>query len=113
MPMLNGALMEHRMPLLSDKPTQDTKLDLIRSKGISLSQESLGGMLELDQPKVQMNQSKWRAANRLTPKGRAHVRERVVGDVRQHIAMRARLLELGYLKEPVMWRSAAAEAYVP
>jgi hypothetical protein len=107
LPMLNGALMELQRPLLSDKLTQDTKLDLVKSKGISLSQESLGGMLGLEQPKVQMNQTKWRAANRLTPKGLAYVRERVVGDVRQHMAIRARLRELGYLNPPRIWRSTS------
>jgi hypothetical protein len=51
----------------------------------------------------------------LTPEGRALARERVVGDVRQHIEMRARLLELGYLGHPKVWKSgsAQAEVYVP
>jgi hypothetical protein len=114
-PMLNGALMECRMPVLPDKLVQDTKLALPRSKGISLSQESLGAMLRLDHAKEQMNQSKWRAANRLTPEGLTEVRRRVVGDVKQHMALRQELLDLGYLGAPTMWRSgmAQAEAYVP
>jgi hypothetical protein len=72
-------------------------------------------MFRLDAPKVQMNQTKWRAANRLTPEGLAEVRARVVGDVRQHIQMRAKLLEMGYLAPPRIWRSGVAkvEAYVP
>ena len=115
LPMVNGAMMELGMAPLGDKPTQDTKLDLMRSKGISLSQESLGAMLNLEQPKVQMNQHKWRAANRLTAEGLASVRERVTGDVRQHIALRAELLRLGYLSGGVKWKSGvSAEAvYVP
>jgi hypothetical protein len=115
LPMLNGALMECRMAPLPDKLVQDTKIDLMRSKGISLSQESLGAMFRLDHAKVVMNQIKWRAANRLTPEGLAEVRQRVMGDVRQHIALRRELLELGYLAPPTMWRSGAAktEAYVP
>jgi hypothetical protein len=115
LPMVNGALVECGMPSLQDKLVQDTKTDLIALKGISKSQESLGSMFRLDQPKVQMNQTKWRAANRLTPEGLAEVRERVVGDVRQHIAMRQRLLDLGYLAGPRVWRSGVAkvEAYVP
>jgi hypothetical protein len=115
LPMLNGALMECRMAPLPDKLVQDTKIDLMRSKGISLSQESLGAMFRLDHAKVQMNQIKWRAANRLTPEGLAEVRQRVMGDVRQHIALRRELLELGYLAPATMWRSGAAksEAYVP
>jgi hypothetical protein len=44
LPMINGALMECRLPVLGDKRVSDTKTDLIRSKGISLSQESLGAM---------------------------------------------------------------------
>jgi hypothetical protein len=115
LPMINGALMECQLPALQDKLVQDTKTDLIRAKGISRSQESLGAMLRLEQPKVQMNQSKWRAANRLSPGGLQLVRERVEGDVRQHIAMRRELDALGYLSAPKLWRggSAKVESYVP
>ena len=115
LPMINGALMECRMPPLPDKLVQDTKVDLMRSKGLSLSQESLGAMFRLDHEKVVMNQSKWRAANRLTPEGLAEVRHRVTGDVRQHISLRKELLALGYLAPPQMWRSGAGrtDTYVP
>jgi hypothetical protein len=115
LPMLNGALMEEQLPALGDKLVQDTKTDLIRAKGISRSQESLGAMFRLEQPKVQMNQSKWRAANRLTPEGLALVRERVIGDVKQHMAMRLELAALGYLSPPRTWKSGTAkvEGYTP
>ena len=115
LPMLNGALMECGMATLGDKLVQDTKTHLIRSKGISLSQESLGAMFRLDHQKVVMNQSKWRAANRLTPGGLTEVRHRVTGDVRQHIDLRRELLARGYLAPPKMWRSGAApvETYTP
>ena len=115
LPMVNGALIEMGMPALQDKLVQDTKVHLVRAKGISRSQESLGAMLQLDAPKVQMNQAKWRAANRLTADGLALVRERVVGDVRQHIEMRRQLLEAGYLAAPKLWRSGTArlEQYTP
>ena len=113
LPMINGALMEQGMSALGDKLTCDTKLDLMRSKGLSLSQESLGAMFRLAEQKVSMNQIKWRAANRLTKAGRAFVRERVAGDVQQHIALRQRLLDGGYLAPAKVWRSgsARAEAY--
>lgn len=115
LPMLNGALMECGMPTLADKCTQDTKLDLIRSKGLSLSQESLSAMFRLEHQKQTMNQAQWRAANRLTPTGIAEVTRRVSGDVQQHIELRQRLLDLGYLREPRIWKSgsARAEAYTP
>jgi hypothetical protein len=115
LPMLNGALIECGMPPLGDKLVQDTKVHLMRAKGISKSQESLGAMFNLDAPKVSMNQSKWRAANRLTPEGLKDVRERVVGDVRQHMELRRVLLDRGLLAPPKLWRSGASpvEAYTP
>lgn len=114
LPMINGALMECGLPLLSDVLVQDTKLDLIRSKGLSLSQESLAAMFRLEHQKQSMNQSQWRSANRLTPEGLAEVKRRVVGDVRQHIELRQRLLDLGYLGAPKIWRSTSdLPEYVP
>ena len=115
LPMVNGALTEYQLPALGDKLSHDTKLDLVRRQGLSGSQENLGVMLGLEHGKVKMDQRKWRDANRLTPEGLAAVRERVVGDVQQHIEMRRRLLDLGYLAAPVMWKSGvhAAEEYTP
>ena len=115
LPMVNGALTEYQLPPLPDKLTCDTKLDLIRRQGLSGSQESIGAMLGLAHDKVKMNQATWRAANRLTPEGLQAVRQRVVGDVQQHIEMRGRLLRLGYLAPPVLWKGGASpvEAYTP
>jgi hypothetical protein len=115
LPMVNGALMEHHLDVLRDKLTQDTKLELPRRSGLSMSQESLGTMLRLEHQKVQMNQGKWRSANRLEPEGLKEVRARVTGDVTQHIEMRAELLALGYLGTPKLWRSGTAreEEYTP
>jgi hypothetical protein len=115
LPLVNGAMTEYELPPLSDKLSQDTKLDLVRRHGLSGSQESLGAMLRLEHPKVQMNQQRWRDANRLTPDGIALSKERVIGDVRQHIEMRHRLLDLGYLAPPVVWKSGvhATTEYQP
>jgi hypothetical protein len=112
---VNGALTEYGLPVLGDKLSQDTKIDLVRRAGLSGSQENIGAMLRLLHPKVKMDQAKWRDANRLTPEGIALTRQRVVGDVQQHIEMRAKLLELGYLAPPKMWRSgnAQVEQYTP
>ena len=76
-PMVMGALTEYGLPTLEDKLTQDTKLDLVKRQGLSGSQENLGAMLRLEHSKVHMDQTRWRAANRLTPEGLAAVRERV------------------------------------
>jgi hypothetical protein len=116
LPLVSGALTEYQMAPLGKKMSQDTKIDLLRFSGLSKSQESLGAMLGLSHPKVQMNQAKWRAANRLEPEGLAYVRERVTGDVLQHIEMRQKLLELGYLGPARLWESNSQEplvAYAP
>jgi hypothetical protein len=115
LPMINGAMMEFKLPPLPNKRIRDTKIHLMKSKGISLSQESLGAMWRIEQAKVQMNQAKWRAANRLTPEGLAEVKARVVGDVRQHIEILRTAMACGYLCPATEWRSGTArpEAYVP
>lgn len=116
LPLLAAGLIEYQMPALSDKLVSDTKTHLIKRHGLSGSQENIGAILGLAKPKIGMNQATWRAANRLTPEGLELVRERVVGDVKQHIEMRAKLVELGYISGPKLWRSKStqpAAAYTP
>lgn len=103
---INGGLLELGYGPLSPKLYSDTKTHLKRAKGVSKSQESLGAMFELDAPKVQMNQSKWRTANRLTPEGIALTKERVLGDVTQHMELRAALVARNWLKPPGLWTPA-------
>lgn len=109
LPMLNGALVEFGMPVLADKFVIDTKTNFIKTKGISLSQESLGAMMRLEHSKVQMNQARWRAANRLTRHGLALVKKRVVGDVQQHVEMLRELTAKGYLSAPRKWRTGSSQ----
>jgi hypothetical protein len=115
LPLVNAMLMENQMATLGDKLAQDTKTDLVRRGGISASQENMAAMLCLAHDKVKMNQAKWWAANRLQPEGLQLARERVVGDIQQHMEMRAKLLELGYLCAPKKWSGGAApaESYTP
>lgn len=115
-PLMCGALSEYGLPMLADKWTHDTKLDLVSRHGMSGSQENIGSMLGLKHDKVQMDQARWRSANRLTKSGLALAKKRVVGDVQMHIEMRAKLLELGYLSKPKRWSSRVssdAAVYTP
>ena len=115
-PLMCGARSEYGLPMLADKWTHDTKMDLVSRHGMSGSQENIGSMLGLEHDKVQMNQTLWRSANRLTKAGLALAKKRVVGDVQQHIEMRKKLLSLGYLARPKKWSSRVvgpAAAYVP
>lgn len=104
LPILNGALLEFELPLLTPKLTSDTKMDLVRKKDLSASQEALAAMYGLPEPKHSMNQTQWREANRLTPEGIEQTRKRVVDDVIQHKALRVKLIEAKALKAPKMWK---------
>lgn len=104
LPIINGALMEYGLYPLGPKLTSDTKLDLIKRDGLSMSQESLAAMYGLEAPKHHMTQQEWRDANRLTPEGFEKTRKRVVSDVIQHKQLRAALIEYGCLKAPKIWK---------
>lgn len=115
LPNVNAALHEYGIEGLGPKWSVDTKLDLVRRQGQSNSQESLAAMLGLEHPKVQMNQAKWRAANRLTPEGIALAKERVVGDIDQHIEMLGELRRRGMVGAGKLWTPlrGGASRYTP
>jgi len=102
--ILNGALLEEGLSPLPPKLVCDTYADLKKKGGVSGSQENLAKMLNVKSSKVGMSQADWREANRLTPEGIVKTRRRVVGDVKQHIALRRELLKRNWLKPPSMWR---------
>jgi hypothetical protein len=103
LPLLAGALLEYGLPPLSEKLVSDTKCDLVKRKHLSASQENLAAALGIAAPKVTMSNHDWREANRLTPIGLEKTYARVVGDVRQHVALRQRLIELDLLGPARMW----------
>jgi len=103
LPIVNGALLEHGLPQLGSKLTSDTKLDLVRFSDLAKSQEALGAMLGLEHAKVGMSQTDWRDGNRLTQTGILRTRERVVGDVEQHVELRAALIARDMLGAPRWW----------
>lgn len=100
---IQGALVEFGMPILQPKLVSDTKEHLIGFTGISKSQENLCLYLGIESPKEHMNEFTWRQANRLTDEGLQETKRRVVGDVRQHMDLRAELVSRGLLKPPKYW----------
>jgi hypothetical protein len=102
--ILNGALLEEGLSPLPPKMVCDTYTHLKRKGGVSGSQENLAKMLGVRVRKQGMSQADWREANRLTPEGIDKTRRRVVGDVKQHIALRRELLKREWLKPPQVWR---------
>lgn len=109
LPVLNGACERLGLPVFGSKLTQDTKLDYVTAQGISKSMENLGAMYELKHPKVSMNTASWGAANMLLPHGIEATKKRVVGDVREHIELRAEMLRRGVLGPAKPWGAAVAE----
>ena len=103
LPLLSGALVRLGQPPLGKKLTQDTKLDAFKRTGMSMSQENLGAMFELEHPKYPMNTALWGMANMLLPEGIALTKKRVVADVEQHVEMRDAMLAQDSLGPPRLW----------
>ena len=118
LPIINGALYELGMPLLSSKMTCDTKLDMFKKSDVPATQEFLLDTLHVCDiygnpvKKYHMSQTMWREANRLTKAGIQETVKRVSSDVYDHIALRKRMLELGMLRPPTMWNPGGGEADV-
>ena len=104
LPTINSAMLDNGLPPLGPKLAQDTKNDLLKLQGLSKSQASLAETLGLELGKEGMSQKQWREANRLRPGGIRETRRRVMGDVEQHIQLRAALAERGWLSPPRVWR---------
>jgi len=103
LPLINGTCVRLKVSVMKNKLVHDTKNDLIVMQGLSKSQENLGAMLELEHKKIKMDTMKWEVANTLSVEGRKAAKERVVGDVNQHIEFRAELMERGALLPPRLW----------
>jgi hypothetical protein len=103
LPIIQGELVEFGLEMLGPKMVQDTKIDLLKFKGISKSQENLAGALGVPAAKFHMTNDMWRSANRLEPEGIELTRKRVVDDVKQHMKLRLALLKAGALGPPQLW----------
>lgn len=106
LPVLCGAMVELGLAPLGEKLTCDTKIDLVKHKHLSASQENLCEALGIatKTAKFHMSNAKWREANRLTPKGLKLTRERCVSDVLQHMRLRDLLVARDLLCAPSTWR---------
>jgi hypothetical protein len=101
LPNINGGMLEFGLKPLGPKLVCDTKQDLVKMQGISLSQESIGDIVGTTTRKYHMTQAMWRAANRFEQT--ELTKTRVVEDVRMHQQMRLKLQELKMLSPPRMW----------
>lgn len=104
LPILQAWLLRLELPSLPPILTSDTLKDYPRRKDLSASLENLAAMYGLGGEKFGMSQPMWEDANKLTPAGVALARKRVVSDVLLQETLRERLLGLGLLKSPSVWR---------
>jgi hypothetical protein len=115
LPLINAMLLEYGHAPLSEKLVSDTKNHLLKRSGVSASQKNLAAYLDCPLPKVEMTDADWRESYRLTKTGRKLTEQRVAGDVRQHMWLREKLLELGWLGPAKLWRpgSGGTARYTP
>ena len=102
-PLMNAMLLEAGLPPLGCKLVCDTWGHLKKRSAGFASQADLAAYLGIRETKVGMSTPAWRESNRLLPMGVEKAINRAVGDVRQHIQMRKRLLALGWLNPPRAW----------
>jgi hypothetical protein len=103
LPLINAMLLEDGHAPLSEKLVSDSKNHLLKRSGVSASQKNLAAYLGCPLPKIEMTDADWRESYRLTKKGRKLTEQRVAGDVRQHMWLRAKLLKLGWLGPAKLW----------
>jgi len=104
LPVGNGARLRENLPPLQGVVwASDTKAHLSKTSGRSLSQQNLAASLGCKAPKIQVTLKDWEEFNLRTAGYREAGEERVVGDVKQHMEMRAKLIKLGWLTSPQRW----------
>lgn len=104
LPMFNAHLQRAQLPVLPELRTTDTLKDIPKRAGMAASLENLVSMYGIKGRKFKMSQHDWEIANELREEGRALARKRVSSDVLLQERLRAKLLDLGILREPKVWR---------
>lgn len=104
LPMFNAWLLRLQLEPPPALMTSDTLKDYPKRNGLSASLENLASMYGIDGEKYGMSQPMWEKANKLTVDGVALARKRVVSDVLLQERLRNKLLELGLLAAPRVWR---------
>ena len=100
LPVLQAEVMRLELPSLPRKLVQDT-IRLPRSKGFKKGQDNLAVLMQVEAEKLPLNFEQWAAA--YAEPGLETVKERVGGDVRQHMLIRDQMRARGWLAAPRMW----------
>jgi DNA polymerase elongation subunit (family B) len=100
LPILQAECMRLGLPSLSTVLVQDT-IRLPRAKGFKKGQDNLGVLLDVPLGKLPLNFQQW--AEAYAEPNLHTVKERVAGDVRQHMLIREQMRVRGWLRPPRMW----------
>ena len=101
LPVINAECLRLGLEPIGEVLVQDT-MNLVRTKGFKKGQDNIGQLLRIPAEKQAMTWQQWQDA--YEERGWRGIRSRAESDVVMHKQMRARLLELGWLKAPRRWR---------
>lgn len=100
LPVIQADLLRCGFPKLTPVKVQDT-IRIIKTKGFKKGQDNLSVLLHNPVMKQELNWQEWHDAYKESDW--RTIIDRVTSDVRQHKILRARMLELGWLREAVLW----------
>lgn len=103
LPIINAECMRLGLEPIRSCVVQDT-MRLVRSKGFKKGQDNLGRLLRIRNEKLALDWQAWQDA--YDEDGWQTIRDRAMSDVVMHKELREKLLDLGYLKDPIRWRAA-------
>jgi DNA polymerase elongation subunit (family B) len=100
LPILQAEAMRLGMPSLEPVLVQDT-IRMPRAKGFKKGQDNLGVLLDVPAEKLALNFQQW--ADAYAEPDLWTVKDRVAGDVRQHMQIREAMKQRGWLSAPRKW----------
>jgi hypothetical protein len=101
LPVINAEAMRLALEPIRSVLVQDT-MRLFRAKGFKKGQDNLGGLLKIPAKKMALDWQAWQDA--YDEDDWQTIRDRCESDVVMHKQMRQKLLDLGYLRTPRIWR---------
>jgi hypothetical protein len=101
--LVNGMLLRAGEGPLPKLTTVDTKLDLNKAHGRSLSQKNLASLVGVNLPKIDVTLTEWEGFNLREPGFEEAGVKRVTGDVKQHLELYDRLIDMGWVTTPSTW----------
>lgn len=100
LPILNSELLRLGLPPLKPVLAQDT-MRIVKTKGFKKGQDNIGKLLETAEQKLSLDWQSWEDA--YEQDGWPTIKDRCMSDVVMHKQIRSQMIELGWIKKPIMW----------